>query len=375
MAGNNDTSFLEAVKKILEDLPENNDFTQAVWDELDFEPFIKEALKSEEVKEKIMKAVAKVIEDSDKIEEILSDENDTTLDEEIANVLEDNEDLRAAVKQAVTKSLKEGSTITEYLDSNFDAIAERVLEDYDFDPDVKDALKDNADVKAAIAESIKSYFDYDANSDKINEIIGALLGKIDLSTYVEKLAEKNPEIKRKVDDAIMAAINNNIALADSVERSIEDGDISTLVTSVISADPQMKTKVQECIQRTLEQTGALDTVVQRQVEQMDLTEPIGKIISADVIGSPVQRKIREGVEQAIASMNFDNPKIQGAIEAAFLTKLIQHPGFSDRANELIDRCIDEGRAEALFDKLVDRLNENSAVAKADSDTDDSHQSQ
>lgn len=299
-------SFEDKVREILDGLEDEDDFVDAVREQLNYKELVAEVIKDPSVKDMIKKAITAAVK-----KELDEDENENFID-----AIREEIDYTAAVKEALadekTKEVIRAAVLKGIKDAVaesggwFDeALQEATQEAINVAEIVKEASKKDNDVRAAIIAAIKEKIAEQFKNGEV-DIDDSISEAIDFEEEVRVLmGAQNPELKAAVLEMILRSVRGmNDLNDDEVEEIMKAIDISGNVRQMLS-DPEthrkLLEKIRSLVEAEIESLGnrRSEGVVSSIVDSQTFKDTLDRVVQEMSRSGRVEEFCRGVVEKAL----------------------------------------------------------------------------
>lgn len=323
------SSFEDKVRAVLADLGEDEDFVEAVKDQLDFSELAAEALQDEEVKEAAKKAVLGIVktlfeeDDVDDFRQAVVEQLDYN---EMAQWATQDETVLSALREAVIAEVKRAIDDQDsWVD---DAITDAVSEHLDVAGMVKALVAGDPDVQKKSADSVRAelirrFDEYDFDDDDFSD-------GIDFPAETKALvAERDPKLL----EVIRALIIKQYDPEGEVELTEEEREaiwqalgIPTLLSGLMQ-DHELRLKLDEKLRELVDSEieelgrGQSQQISQTILDSEAFKAAIDRVISAVQSSGKVEEFARGVVERALREDHHFQTSVMGQVQEAIASRL------------------------------------------------------
>lgn len=219
------SSFEEKVAEVISGLNEDYDFVEAVKDNIDLKPFVKEAIeKNEQVRKALVGLLIDFINNLD-----LSDYNVTNqMSDVVADLIRNNDEITKAAEEKAKQLAKDeieswdsesdvAGTIRDQLEIPGDKISKLC----DKDPDIQKKLQEKT--KELAMQEINSWGSGDQDSDELSALMEPIRNNLTISKNLAQQTIQDPEIQKAFEEKVRKLVTTTIEnLAEEKENMVQE---------------------------------------------------------------------------------------------------------------------------------------------------------
>lgn len=319
--------FEEAVRGVIKDLDDDDDFAEAVRQAIPVEELVREVVNSDaKVKTAVRRVVLSIVEKLDE-------------DDDFVDVVREKMDFHQIAEEA----LKDPQAIKALANEVLSVIG-GMNENDDFSDAVRLAIRDNFDyaelsarderVSVAVADLVIGVIgELDKNEDAVSQIVDG----ISLGERAKEMAENSPEVKAAllafVKDTIEGATTEDMLGEDGLSEMFSGVDASGMAKKLLAEDKALADAINDTVANT----------VTEKIRDLATDDDVEIAIDAAIADSET---IKASVERAVSSLSMSgniDTILQSAVERII----------ADNRN--IARIVCDKVAETLSTNIVEAI--------------------